>query len=103
MNRTYSAAEKRHLARIKDMPCSVCQQPAPSQAHHVKQDSAYHCVPLCESCHQDPQNGIHGCKVMWRIHRMDELDALAWVIERLNNAKVTGSPVLSASPCGLPG
>lgn len=83
MNNTYTAAEKRHLEVIKSMPCVVCNQPAPSHAHHVKQDSAYHCVPLCESCHQDPQNGIHGRKAMWKIHKMDEMDALAETIRRL--------------------
>lgn len=84
MNKSYTAAEKRHLTRIKEMPCSVCGHPAPSQAHHVKQDSAYHCVPLCADCHNGTQNGIHGRKAMWLIHKMDEIDALAWVIEKLN-------------------
>lgn len=83
MNRTYTAAEKRHLDRIKSMPCSVCCQPAPSQAHHVKQDSAYHCIPLCSDCHQGSDNGIHGRKAMWRVHKMDEVDALALTILRL--------------------
>lgn len=83
MNRTYTAAEKRHLSRIKAMPCSVCRQPAPSHAHHVKQTSAYHCIPLCADCHQGADNGIHGRKAMWKIHKMDETDALALTILRL--------------------
>jgi cytochrome c553 len=83
VNQSYTAAEKRHLERIKSMPCIVCQAPAPSQAHHVKQDSAYHCVPLCQSCHQDQQNGIHGRKAMWKIHKMDEMDAMALLIKML--------------------
>lgn len=79
MNGSYTAAEKRHLTRIKEMPCSVCSHPAPSQAHHVKQDSAYHCVPLCESCHKD----IHGMKNIWRVYKMDEVSALAETIKRI--------------------
>jgi hypothetical protein len=83
MNKSYTAAEKMHIERIKAMPCVVCGAPAPSHAHHIKQDSAYHCIPLCYSCHQDGNNGIHGRKAMWKIHRMDEVDAMACLIERL--------------------
>lgn len=84
MNKSYTKAERQHIERIKSMPCIVCGHPAPSAAHHVKQDSAWHCIPLCEDCHQGPQNGIHGRKSMWRIHKMDEVDALAKLIERLS-------------------
>lgn len=80
MNRSYTAAEKAHLLIIKAMPCIVCEQPGPSHAHHVRQDSAYHCIPLCYGCHQDPAQGIHGRKAMWKIHKMDEVDAMAKLI-----------------------
>ena len=81
MNKSYTAAEKRHLFRIKEMPCSVCGQVAPSQAHHVKQDSAYHCIPLCLDCHND----IHGMKNIWRVYKMDEVDALAITMKNISN------------------
>lgn len=81
MNRSYTKAEREHLAYIKAMPCIVCGQPGPSSAHHVRQDSAYYCIPLCHDCHQGANNGIHGRKAMWKIVKMDEMDALAKLIE----------------------
>lgn len=83
VNQTYTKAERAHIERIKAMPCIVCGTANPSDAHHVRQDSAYYCIPLCKDCHQGPQNGWHGRKAMWRIHKMDEIDALAKLIRRL--------------------
>ena len=83
MNKTYTKAEREHLARIKDMDCAVCESKAPNEAHHIRQDSAYYCVPLCVSCHRDGRNGIHGRKAMWQVYKMDELDALARTISNL--------------------
>ena len=83
MNNRLTAREREHLARIKAMPCSVCDQPGPSEAHHIKQHVQMLCVPLCTSCHRDPHNGLHGGRAMWRVMRMDELDALAKTIEAL--------------------
>ena len=28
--------EREHLAKVKALPCSVCDAPGPSHAHHVK-------------------------------------------------------------------
>lgn len=75
--------ESRHLARVKDLPCSVCDEPGPSEAHHVKQGNQYTCVALCPDCHRSPTLGWHGQKRMWAIKKMDELDALNKTIERL--------------------
>ena len=83
MNNRLTAREREHLARIKAMPCAVCSQPGPSEAHHIKQHVQMLCVPLCTSCHRDPHNGLHGGRAMWRVMRMDELDALAKTIEAL--------------------
>lgn len=77
--------ERRHLARVKELPCSVCNEPGPSEAHHVKQGLQYTCVALCESCHRGPVLGLHGQKRMWSIKKMDEIDALNTTIERLLN------------------
>lgn len=77
--------ERRHLARVKELPCSVCDEPGPSEAHHIKQGLQYTCVALCESCHRGPVLGLHGQKRMWAIRKMDELDALDRTIERLLN------------------
>lgn len=84
MNTKPTAAERAHLARLKEMACVVCDAPGPSDAHHVKQQSAWHCVPLCKDCHQGPHSGIHGGRAMWRLKKMDEVDALAETIRRLS-------------------
>ena len=83
MNNRLTAREREHLARIKSMPCAVCGQPGPSEAHHIRQHVQMLCIPLCQSCHTGPHNGIHGAQGMWRVMRMDELDALAKTIEAL--------------------
>jgi hypothetical protein len=41
-------------------------------------------VALCKDCHQGSENGWHGRKTMWRIHKMDELDALNVTLSRIN-------------------
>jgi hypothetical protein len=84
MNQQYTKAEREHLERVKQLPCSVCDAPGPSDAHHVKQSSAYLTVALCKDCHQGPMNGWHGQRGMWRVLKMDELDALAVTIKRLS-------------------
>jgi hypothetical protein len=75
--------ERKHLARVKELPCSVCDAPGPSDAHHIKQGAQYTCVALCKVCHQDARLGWHGEKAIWRIKKMDELSALNITIERL--------------------
>ena len=82
MNNRLTAAERAHLGRVKELPCSVCDAPGPSEAHHMKQHRQYTCIALCESCHRG-YNGLHGTKAFWRIRKMDELDALNVTIERL--------------------
>lgn len=83
MNNKLNQAERLHLARVKSLPCSVCDASGPSEAHHVKQGNQYTCVALCESCHRGALMGWHGQKRMWALKKMDELDALNVTIERL--------------------
>lgn len=83
MNNNLSKAERLHLARVKELPCSVCNTSGPSEAHHVKQHRQYTCIALCEDCHRGWNNGWHGHKAMWRVKKMDELDALNVTIGRL--------------------
>lgn len=83
MNNNLTAEERRHLALVKELPCSVCDTPGPSDAHHVKQHRQYTCVALCKSCHQGALMGWHGQKRAWAIAKMDELDALNVTIRRL--------------------
>jgi hypothetical protein len=83
MNTKPTERERRHMAKVKELPCSVCGLPGPSEAHHIKQSNAYTCLALCESCHRSPVNGLHGQRRMWAVNKMEELDALAVTIENL--------------------
>jgi hypothetical protein len=83
MNNSLTAKERKHLARVKELPCSVCDASGPSDAHHVKQHRQYTCVALCKDCHQGSVMGWHGQKRMWSLKKMDEIDALNITIERL--------------------
>lgn len=74
--------EAQHMAAVKELPCSVCDAPGPSDAHHINQGQHFTTVALCRECHIG-NNGWHGKKVMWRIRKMDELDALSITIQRL--------------------
>ena len=78
--------ERLHLAKVKELPCSVCDAPGPSEAHHVEQGLQYTCVALCEDCHRGARNGWHGQRFMWKIKKMSELDALNITLGRLLNA-----------------
>ena len=78
-----TAKERAYVGLVKLMPCSVCEAPAPSDAHHVKQHRQYTVVALCKSCHQGSKMGWHGEKRAWAIAKMDELDALNVTIKRI--------------------
>lgn len=83
MNNSPTAKERKHLARVKELNCSVCDASGPSDAHHVKQHRQYTCVALCKDCHQGAVMGWHGQKRMWSLKKMDEIDALNITIARL--------------------
>ena len=76
-------AESAHLAAVKLTPCVLCDAPAPSEAHHVRQGDHFTAVALCADCHRGSGNGWHGRKTMWRIRKWDELDALNETLRRL--------------------
>lgn len=78
-----TARETVHIAKVKALPCSVCDEPGPSDAHHVKQGQHFTVVALCKSCHQGALMGLHGQRRMWAIKKMDEVDALAVTVQRL--------------------
>ncbi|HQQ68780.1 MAG TPA: hypothetical protein PLL92_00485 [Alicycliphilus sp.] len=84
MNNRLTAREREHMGRVKALPCSICDAPAPSEAHHIKQGHQFTAVALCPDCHRG-HNGLHGTKAFWRIRKMDELDALNITIQRLMN------------------
>lgn len=76
-------AETAHIERVKLLPCSVCDDRGPCDAHEIKQGQWFSAVALCKSCHQGPKLGLHGDRGMWRLKKMDEVDALAVTVERL--------------------
>ena len=84
MNGKYSQAERDWVQKVKELPCSVCNQPGPSDAHHIKQGLHYTVVALCKSCHQGSKMGWHGEKVAWRLAKMEELDALNETIKNIH-------------------
>ncbi len=83
MNNSLTIAERKHLERVKNLPCSVCDTPAVSEAHHVEQGLQYTCIALCPDCHRGPILGLHGQRRMWAIKKMAEIDALNITIRRL--------------------
>lgn len=68
-------AEAAHMAKVKMAPCAVCGAPPPSEAHHPKQGRHFITISLCDECHTG-RDGWHGTKARWRLHKMDELDAI---------------------------
>ena len=83
MNNKLNAAERRHLARVKALPCGLCGAPPVSEAHHIQQGSQWLCIPLCTDCHRGGHLGLHGQRRMWAIKKMSELDILNQTVEKL--------------------
>ena len=82
MNNKLTPKERGWIQIVKSLPCSVCDAPGPSDAHHIKQHRQFTVVALCKDCHQGSVMGWHGQKRMWAIKKMDELDALNITIQR---------------------
>ena len=81
---------KRHIGRVKEMPCAVCGAAGPSDFHHIlegrtpsRRSPDWCGIPLCKDCHQGPMNGIHGGKMMWKVMKVSELDCLNETLEKL--------------------
>lgn len=73
--RAMDKAEREHVGKVKEANCSLCGKAGPSEAHEIKQGLWYTSVALCADCHRSGI-GLHGDKTLWRIHKMDEIDAL---------------------------
>ncbi len=82
-SRALSVAERDHVANVKELPCSVCDAPGPSDAHHIEQGDHWTVVALCKECHQGAFMGWHGQRRAWVIRKMDERAALSVTIRRL--------------------
>ncbi len=81
--RQMTAAERRHVAAVKALPCAVCGAPGPSEAHEIAQGKWFVSVALCADCHRGSRNGIHGERAMWKASKMTEIDALNQTIGAL--------------------
>jgi hypothetical protein len=88
--KSLTVEERRHIGRVKELPCSCCGAPGPSIAHHAREEQGtsqrgghYCTIALCESCHVS-RIGIHGDKTMMRIMNLTEMDMLNITIERLS-------------------
>jgi hypothetical protein len=82
-----SAASERHMMRVRDLGCLVCQQPA--NAHHIREDrikNDFLTIPLCFQHHQGDFS-IHMSKRQFTNIYGSELDLLAKTIELLNHNK----------------
>jgi len=78
------------LARIKQLPCAVCNAPPPSDAHHCIHDRYSQAkapdsmtIPLCKACHQDGPDAIHNDKAAWRAKHGPDHGYLAMVDDML--------------------
>ena len=86
MNNQLTKREREHLAKVKALPCSLCDQPGPSEAHHIEQGLQFTAIALCPDCHRGSVMGLHGQRRMWAIKKMDELAALDVTVRRLMDA-----------------
>lgn len=61
--------DRKHLERVKSLPCCVCGAYPPSDVHHCKghefgtgaglKASDYDTIPLCKAHHQSGPHGFH--------------------------------------------
>ncbi len=72
MTAAEKAAARRHMRRVKELPCVICLRPGPSDAHHVfcgrygtRKASDFEVIPLCRLCHLDGELAIHRGKASW--------------------------------------
>ncbi len=80
--RPMDRGERAHVTRVKELDCVVCGKAGPCEAHEIEQGLWFCSVALCPDCHRGPM-GIHGDKTMWRIHKMNEVEALNETLRRL--------------------
>lgn len=70
-----TAAERRHIERLAQQSCVVCDTPGPSEVHEPEQGLWFASMPLCAACHRGP-DGWHGTRRRWTLRRINELQAI---------------------------
>ncbi|CAB4159246.1 hypothetical protein UFOVP703_75 [uncultured Caudovirales phage] len=78
-----NAEEGRYLAVVAQLPCSVCDTPGPCHVHEIEQGKWWLSVALCPDCHTGAHNGWHGRRAIWKVKKLDILDALAITFRRV--------------------
>lgn len=79
-----NAAGKRHMARVAELGCLICQSPA--NVHHIRTErikSDFLTIPLCREHHQGSFS-IHNSKQQFENIYGSELHLLAATIEKLS-------------------
>lgn len=68
-----------HLTLVRKLPCCICDEPAPSQAHHLKatgergvgkKSGNRWCVPMCHECH------------LYGVEKVGSRKEVTWFLER---------------------
>ena len=84
------------MGRVAELGCFLCNKLGygyvGAQIHHLREgqgmgqrNSNYVVIPLCDRHHANSSvDGIHGQRRAWKLAQVDEIDALAWTIGRLN-------------------
>ena len=80
-----TAAERRHIERLKDLPCVVCGA-SEVEVHEPEQGLWFAAMPLCITCHRHPVYGWHGQRQNWKAAKLGELDAIAATVRLLMEA-----------------
>jgi hypothetical protein len=86
-----TAADRRHMAKVAEMPCVACGR-WPVSVHHVTSDGFKRLtkrhdrvVPLCPDCHQNGPHAVH--KISHAVfNQLHGFDLLA-IAERLANGE----------------
>lgn len=91
--------DRKHLERVKMLPCCVCGAEPPSDAHHCLgyefgtgkglKASDYKTIPLCKSHHQDGGFGVafHAGSKTWEKNHGFQRDHLARTLEKLKESE----------------
>ena len=75
--------ERDHVARVKALPCAVCDIPPVSEAHEIEQGQWFTSIPLCPDCHRGAHNGLHGQRRIWLVKKKTEMSCLNDTIRKL--------------------
>lgn len=81
---------KKHLSRLAELPCRICQRPA--EIHHIRHPaitggsqraSDWFAIPLCPDCHRGG-GGFHGLgREAWERAHGSQFHHLAETLHRL--------------------